>query len=108
MEGFTFSGVPGVVIGHNGRIAWGFTNLDPDVTDLYLEKIRGNQYQVDGKWRDLAIRTETINVAGGKPVSDHRPYHRTTGHCCPTRPPTCARSPVSRTSTRTASRWPGR
>ena len=53
VEGFTFSGVPGVVIGHNARIAWGFTNLDPDVTDLYLEKIKGNQYLVDGVWRDL-------------------------------------------------------
>ncbi len=69
VEGFTFSGVPGVIIGHNARIAWGFTNLDPDVTDLYLEKIRGNQYEVDGAWRDLAVRTETINVAGGKPVT---------------------------------------
>jgi penicillin amidase len=69
VEGFTFSGVPGVVIGHNARIAWGFTNLDPDVTDLYLEKIKGNRYEVDGVWRDLGIRTETIKVAGGKPVT---------------------------------------
>ncbi len=43
VEGFTFSGVPGVVIGHNARIAWGFTNLDPDVTDLYLEKVDGDR-----------------------------------------------------------------
>ncbi|WP_425570875.1 penicillin acylase family protein [Rugosimonospora acidiphila] len=69
VEGFTFSGVPGVVIGHNSRIAWGFTNLDPDVSDLYLEKVRGNQYEVDGQWRDLQIRRETIKVAGGKPVT---------------------------------------
>ncbi len=69
VEGFTFSGVPGVIIGHNARIAWGFTNLDPDVTDLYLERVRGNQYEVDGRWRDLAVRQETIAVAGGKPVT---------------------------------------
>ena len=69
VEGFTFSGVPGVIIGHNARIAWGFTNLNPDVTDLYLEKIRGNQYEVDGAWRDLGGRTETIKVAGGNPVT---------------------------------------
>jgi penicillin amidase len=68
VEGFTFSGVPGVVIGHNARVAWGFTNLDPDVTDLYLEKVRGNQYEVNGQWRDLQVREETINVAGGSPV----------------------------------------
>jgi penicillin amidase len=69
VEGFTFSGVPGVVIGHNARIAWGFTNLNPDVTDLYLEEVRGDQYEVDGQWRDLQIRHETIKVAGAKAVS---------------------------------------
>jgi len=36
VSGFTFSGFPGVVLGHNDRIAWGFTNLGPDVQDLYL------------------------------------------------------------------------
>ncbi|MBO0870484.1 MAG: penicillin acylase family protein [Micromonosporaceae bacterium] len=69
VEGFSFSGMPGVVIGHNARIAWGFTNLDPDVTDLYLEQIRGDQYLVDGVWRPLAVRRETITVAGGAPVT---------------------------------------
>jgi penicillin amidase len=69
VEGFTFSGVPGVVIGHNARIAWGFTNLDPDVTDLYLEKIEGNNAIVDGQPQPLSVRTETIKVAGGKPVT---------------------------------------
>src|SRR5699024_5956472 len=36
VSGFSFAGVPGVIIGHNGQIAWGFTNLGPDVTDFYL------------------------------------------------------------------------
>ena len=35
--------MPGVVIGHNERIAWGFTNLGPDVTDLYLEQVDGDE-----------------------------------------------------------------
>jgi penicillin amidase len=69
VEGYSFSGVPGVVIGHNDRIAWGFTNLGPDVTDLYLEKVDGDRYEVDGQWRDLDKRQETIKVAGGKPVT---------------------------------------
>ena len=34
VTGFTFSGLPGVVIGHNQQIAWGFTNLGPDVIDV--------------------------------------------------------------------------
>jgi penicillin amidase len=69
VEGFSFSGLPGVVIGHNDRIAWGFTNLGPDVTDLYLEKLDGDRYLVDGQWRDLDKRQETIKVAGGRPVT---------------------------------------
>jgi penicillin amidase len=69
VSGFSFSGVPGVVIGHNDRIAWGFTNLGPDVTDLYLEKVDGDRVQVDGGWRDLAKRQETIKIAGGVPVT---------------------------------------
>ncbi|HEV7896296.1 MAG TPA: penicillin acylase family protein [Planosporangium sp.] len=69
VEGFSFSGLPGVVIGHNDRIAWGFTNLGPDVTDLYLEKVDGDRYLVDGQWRDLDKRQEVIKVAGGKPVT---------------------------------------
>ncbi len=69
VEGYSFSGVPGVVIGHNDRIAWGFTNLGPDVTDLFLEKVEGDRYLVDGQWRDLERRAETIKVAGGEPVT---------------------------------------
>ncbi len=64
VAGFTFSGLPGVVIGHNQDIAWGFTNLGPDVTDLYLEKIDGKSYVYDGRKRPLEMRDETIEVAG--------------------------------------------
>ncbi|MET0780034.1 MAG: penicillin acylase family protein [Microbacterium sp.] len=68
VSGFGFSGVPGVVIGHNARIAWGFTNLTTDVTDLYLEKIQDDQYWRDGQLVPLEERTETIEVAGGDDV----------------------------------------
>lgn len=66
VAGFGFSGVPGVIIGHNERIAWGFTNLTTDVTDLYLEKIDGDQYWRDGELVPLETRTETLEVAGGE------------------------------------------
>jgi penicillin amidase len=69
VSGFTFSGVPGVVIGHNERIAWGFTNLGHDVSDLYLERLDGDRYEVDGQWRDLEVREETIAVAGGEDLT---------------------------------------
>ena len=50
-------GVPGVVIGHNADIAWGFTNLGPDVTDLYLEQVeRRRPYLYDGECAPLTTR----------------------------------------------------
>ena len=93
VSGFTFSGVPGVVIGHNNQIAWGFTNLDPDVTDLYLEKVRGNATVYGSKTEPLKTRTETFRVAGrdepetitvresrhGPVISDASEDHRTLG-----------------------------
>ena len=69
VAGFTFSGLPGVVIGHNERIAWGVTNLGPDVADLYLERVDGDQYELDGTMVPLTVREETIEVAGGDPVT---------------------------------------
>ncbi|CAM5338635.1 penicillin acylase family protein [Leifsonia shinshuensis] len=68
VAGFSFSGLPGVIIGHNARIAWGFTNLGPDVADLYVEKVSGSSYEYDGKQEPLTIRHETIRVAGGPDV----------------------------------------
>ncbi len=69
LAGFSFSGLPGVVIGHNARVAWGFTNLGPDVADMYLEKVTGDSYEYDGVQKPLTIRTEKITVAGGEPVT---------------------------------------
>ncbi|WP_326646894.1 penicillin acylase family protein [Streptosporangium sp. NBC_01755] len=68
VTGFTFSGVPGVIIGHNDRISWGLTNLGPDVADLYLERIKDDSYLFMGDWKPLTTRTETIKVAGGADV----------------------------------------
>ncbi len=68
VSGFTFAGMPGVVIGHNPQIAWGFTNLNPDVTDFYLEQVNGQEYLRDGEFVPLTTRTETISVAGGEDV----------------------------------------
>ncbi|WP_234003863.1 penicillin acylase family protein [Nocardiopsis sp. SBT366] len=65
-SGFSFSGLPGVVIGQNESIAWGFTNLNPDVMDLYLERVEGDDYVVDGERRPLEIIEETIAVSGGQ------------------------------------------
>ena len=72
VAGFSFAGVPGVVIGHNQNIAWGLTNTGPDVMDLYIEKINPdnpNQYEFNGQWADMTLRTEMIAVGGGEPVT---------------------------------------
>ncbi|GAB4504319.1 MAG: penicillin acylase family protein [Anaerolineales bacterium] len=71
VTGFSFAGVPGVIAGHNDKIAWGYTNVGPDVQDLYIEKINPenpNQYEVNGQWVDFVTRKETIQVGGGEPV----------------------------------------
>ncbi len=70
VTGFSFAGVPGVVIGHNERIAWGVTNLAADTQDLYIERINPDdpgQYQSNGQWVDLDVRTEVIEIAGTTP-----------------------------------------
>lgn len=69
VSGWTMAGLPGVFIGHNGTIAWGFTNLGPDVTDLVLHQVTGDTYLFDGEQVPLEIRGETIEVAGGDSVN---------------------------------------
>ncbi|MDR6866974.1 penicillin amidase [Microbacterium resistens] len=66
--GYSFSGLPSIVIGHNSRVAWGFTNLTTDVTDLYVEKVDGDAYWRDGALVPLQTRKETIKVAGGDDI----------------------------------------
>jgi penicillin amidase len=65
--GATFPGLPAIVIGHNKEVAWGVTNVGPDVQDLYVERINPanpNQYEVDGAWEDMAVVEELIHVDG--------------------------------------------
>ena len=70
-SGMTFAGVPGVVIGHNDKIAWGVSNLNPDTQDLYIEKLDNaenpTKYEFEGEWHDLQVIDETIEVKGGAP-----------------------------------------
>jgi penicillin amidase len=75
--GVTFAGIPGIIAGHNGRVAWGFTNGFPDVQDLYMERLRrvkdgdGSdrvQYEFQGEWHDAQVVQEEIRVKGGETV----------------------------------------
>ncbi len=62
VAGVSIPGIAAVIIGHNDRIAWGMTNLGPDVQDLYKEKFDGNRYLTPAGWKDAEIRTELIKV----------------------------------------------
>lgn len=61
--GVTFPGVPGIVLGHNEFIAWGATNLGPDVQDLYAETFNEKgEYQTANGWKPATKRIEQIKV----------------------------------------------
>ena len=65
VAGVTFPGAPGIIIGHNDHIAWGATNLGPDVQDLYIEKFdpaNPRRYMTPQGWRDAEVRHEEIKV----------------------------------------------
>ncbi len=75
VTGVSFPGIPGVIAGHNGHVAWGYTNGFPDVQDLYMEHLRrtktgGVQYEFKGEWLDADVLNETIRVKGGKTVNE--------------------------------------
>jgi penicillin G amidase len=67
--GASFPGAPGIVIGHNQRVAWGLTNAVSDIEDLYIEKFHPehpNQYEYMGKWEEAQVIREEIRVKGAK------------------------------------------
>ncbi|AZG14353.1 penicillin acylase family protein [Cupriavidus pauculus] len=72
LTGATLPGAPLVVLGHNQRIAWGFTNTAPDVQDLFIERIDPSnpaRYQTPDGWAPFETYTETIHVKGEPDVT---------------------------------------
>ena len=72
VAGVTFPGIPGIILGHNDRIAWGATNVEPDTQDLVIETLdptESTRYLgPDGQPRDFTTRMERIAVKGGESV----------------------------------------
>ena len=71
VEGFALPGAPLVIIGHNERTAWGFTNSNADVQDLYIEAFAPESsqgqalvYRANNSWIPAQVRHETIRVRG--------------------------------------------
>ena len=88
VKGFTLPGAPLVIIGHNDRIAWGFTNNGADVQDLYIETFNPaapDEYRVRGAWTKAQVYDETIRVKGAADehlsvtVTRHGPVVRRNG-----------------------------
>jgi len=72
VEGFTVPGIPGIVIGHNERIAFGITSAVEAVQDIFVEHFRSatsDEYRANGRWLTAAHRRETILVKGGSPAT---------------------------------------
>jgi penicillin amidase len=70
VTGVSLPGVPCVIIGHNERIAWGVTNLQYDVQDLYREQLNAQtgQYLYQGKTEQAVGESELIEVKDAKPT----------------------------------------
>jgi penicillin amidase len=65
IEGFSLPGLPFISVGHNQRIAWGFTNLNPDVQDLFIENFNAaGEYQTPTGWQKPEIDHQVIHVKG--------------------------------------------
>jgi len=67
--GMGFAGIPGVLIGHNGHLAWTTTSGLTDMEDVFVEKLNPEnryQYWFQGRWHDMERRSETIRVRESK------------------------------------------
>ena len=70
VAGVTLPGMPYVVVGHNQRIAWGFTNVGPTVTDVYIENVNAQgASQTPSGWIQPEHRTEVIHIKGKADVT---------------------------------------
>ena len=65
LAGATAPGVPFLVLGHNGHIAWTFTTTGADVQDVFIETPVGDgEYQTPDGPRPFTVREERIKVRG--------------------------------------------
>ena len=70
-------GMPLFTYARTKYVAWGATAVNPDITDLFVEKIDGDNYFYDGEWHPLKIRKDVIKVRGG---NDYEAVYRHTSN----------------------------
>lgn len=70
VSGVTLPGLPGVIVGHNDQIAWGITNLEFDVQDLYRERIDpvSGRYQAGAGAEQARAEREIILIKDSRPA----------------------------------------
>ena len=70
VAGVTLPGLPYVIVGHNQRVAWGFTNVGPTVTDAFIENFNADgAYQTPKGWQQPEHRAEIVHVKGAPDVT---------------------------------------
>ncbi|HJS54265.1 MAG TPA: penicillin acylase family protein [Chitinophagaceae bacterium] len=75
--GVSFPGIPGIVIGFNDSVAFGFTNSQRDVRDYFDIRFKDDsrqQYWFDSSWKDAVMRPETIKIKGKADFVDSVAY----------------------------------
>ena len=77
--GVGFVGAPFIAIGFNRDVAWTETNTAADVADYYIETVDNDahptQYKLDGAWKPLEIRIETVRDRRGAALATDTIYH---------------------------------
>ncbi|HVK98038.1 MAG TPA: penicillin acylase family protein, partial [Flavisolibacter sp.] len=75
--GVTFPSIPGIVVGFNDHIAWGFTNAGRDIIDYYQVRFKDDskkEYWFNGNWQPTQLKIETIHIKGRAPYYDTVAY----------------------------------
>lgn len=71
--GVSLPGIPGAIVGFNQNVAWGVTNVDADVLDLYQIRFKDkdhNFYWHDSTWKSTKKREEVLLVKGKDPIKE--------------------------------------
>ncbi len=74
VAGWALAGLPGILIGHDANVAWGLTYSGGATAYDYIETLQGDTYWLNGTWHPLSYQNQTIDVAGGSPVSLSVPW----------------------------------
>ncbi len=71
ITGLSIPGIPGILIGHNGKVAWGITSLSADVQDIFVGKFKNSKslfYYNGDKLEKAQVKRSIINVRNQRPI----------------------------------------